>query len=399
MFFLETGTVEIMSEDNKTVFATLTAENGIEQSQRSSVFFGETSLFFKKKRSGTVRAVTFCEVYRLLKKDLDAELGIGLGRDFDLGRMLNMFTSIAESNQRRNNAITRNLEMCHKNGSKLSKLVDPNEGVRCSKQIPAWFKPASPFRISCDVISILILLFMAIEIPFRVSFLYQTNEEVVEVNLPSWIFADFIVEIFFVVELYLRIYHFPIMHNGIIVVDAEDIMNEYMKNGLIIDALASVPVILISFVMNVEHNHLLYARAWHLVRLPRLPVYMTRIEGYLNLITNLRISAATRLLYRVFLYYFLVVHIYGCIWFCIHRYQHSEQFTWATTDCPNGNDFATQGCLSVWVQEENRHDVCHNDLWVRCYIRAVYFVFTTMSSVGYGKFQFRTYLQYGNSSF
>jgi Cyclic nucleotide-binding domain./Ion transport protein. len=391
MFFLETGTVEIMSEDNKMVFATLTADNGVEQSQRSSVFFGETSLFFKKKRSGTVRAVTFCEVYRLLKKDLDAELGIGLGRDFDLGRMLSTFTSIAESNQKRNTAVARNLDMCRKKASKLSKLIDPNEGVRFSKQIPACFKPASPFRISCDTISVLILLYMAVEIPLRASFLYKSAEDVEE-NVPSWVLIDFFVEIYFAVELYLRIYHFPIMNNGVIVVDAEGIINEYMKNGLIVDALASVPVMFISFMVKVELIHLLYARVWHLVRLLRLPAYMTRIEGYLNLVTKMRISAATRLLYQAFLYYFIVVHIYGCIWFFIHRYQSSEQFTWATTDCPNGNEFATQGCLSVWVEETKQHDICHNDLIVRCYIRAVYFVFTTMSSVGYGKFWMKTEL-------
>jgi hypothetical protein len=386
MFFLETGTVEIMSEDNKTVFATLTADNGVEQSRRSSVFFGETSLFFKKKRSGTVRAVTFCEVYSLHKKDLDAELGIALGRDFDFGRMLNVFTSIAESNENRNNAVTTNLELCRTGTSKLSKLIDPDESVRRSKLIPACFKPASFFRISCDVLSIFFLFYMAVEIPFRACFLYQNDESRMASNVPSWVFLDIVIESFYVVELYLRIYHFPIVHNGVIVTDAEEIMDEYMKHGLIVDALASVPVIVISFLTKVDRLLMLYVRVWHMLRLPRLSAYIARIEGYLNLV-NIRVNAPTRLLIRVFLYYLIVVHVYGCIWFLIHRLQSSEKYTWATTDCPNGNGFATQGCLSAWLQDQGRHDICNGNRTTRCYIRAVYFVFTTMSSVGYGKFQ------------
>ena len=92
--------MDVMSADNKTVFATLSADTKSRHSTRPSVFFGETSLFFKKCRTGTVRAVTFCEVYRLHKKDLDAELGIG-GRDFDLSRMLEIFVSFSESRKQR----------------------------------------------------------------------------------------------------------------------------------------------------------------------------------------------------------------------------------------------------------------------------------------------------------
>ena len=107
MYFLERGTVEVISRDGKTVFATL----------MSGCFFGETSLFFKRQRNSTVRAATFCEVYQLDKTDLDRELK---QRDFDLSRMLDVFTAIAESNKRRNDAVTSNLKasvfMCYRSG-------------------------------------------------------------------------------------------------------------------------------------------------------------------------------------------------------------------------------------------------------------------------------------------
>lgn len=64
MFFLERGTVEVLAENDYTVFATLTADNDC--GTRMPVFFGETSLFFKRQRQNTVRAITFCEVYTLV---------------------------------------------------------------------------------------------------------------------------------------------------------------------------------------------------------------------------------------------------------------------------------------------------------------------------------------------
>ena len=382
MFFLETGTVEIMSEDNKTVFATLAADssNNDNNSGRSPVFFGETGLFFKKKRSGTVRAITFCETYRLHKSDLDAELGARLGRDFDVKRMFTIFTSVASSNERRNNAVTANLNLCRIPDSKLSKLIDPDESVRFSKQVPLWFRPASLFRILWDIICISLVLSFAFEIPFRASFLHQ---DVGESTLTFWMIVDIVIEVFFIVELYLRLHEFPIVCNGVIVTDVESIINHHMKHGIVVDAFSSIPVILITAAAKWPNAAII--RIWHMCRVLRLSAYTGRIEGYLNLV-NVRISAASRLLSRVIVFYIIVIHWFGCIWFCIHRFQATVQLTWATTDCPSGGEFAGAGCLSHWLEDAGRHDGCHGGFTKRCYIRAVYFVLTTMSTVGYGEF-------------
>ena len=383
MFFLEAGTVEITSQDKKTVFATLSADNNTnENSGKSSIFFGETSLFFKKKRSGTVRAITFCEVYMLHKKDLDSELGMRLGRDFDLTRMFTAFTTIASSNEKRNNAVTANLKLCRTPDSKLSKLIDPDESVMFSKQIPPWFQPASMFRVCWDVICMLLVLYYAFEIPFRASFLYRDLEGT---TLTSWMLTDIVIEVFYIVELYLRLEQFPIICNGVIVTDIETIRHHHVKHGIVVDAFASIPVISVVVATQCPYQYASFVRIWHMTRVLRLPAYTARIEGYLNLV-NVRISAPTRLLSRVIAYYVVAIHWFSCFWFCIHRYQSTEQFTWATTDCPSGEDYAGPGCLSQWLGSSGRHDICHGDLTQRCYTRAVYFVLTTMSTVGYGKF-------------
>ncbi len=369
----------MMSADDKTIFATLSAESSSKYKARTSVFFGETSLFFKRRRTGTVRCVTFCEVYRLQKDDLDAELGLGLGRDFDVSRMMNMFTSIAESNEKRNLAVTRNLNLCRTQNSKLARLIDPDTSrISVSKKVPDAFQPASLFRISFDTLCVALILYTVLERPFRAVFLFQDNGG----NLQAWMIIDFMTEAFFIIELYLRLYHFPIIQNGTIVTDVEIIKIDYAQHGLLMDAVSSFPLSIIAFLF--KRNYLVLIRLFHVIRIFRLPNYFARIEGYLNL-ANLRISAATRLLSRVFGYYFLVIHWYGCIWFAIHRFvEPTIRFTWATTDCPYGNEFGSNGCLSSWSESTGKHDICYGTTR-RCYIRSVYFVLTTMSTVGYGK--------------
>ena len=162
MFFLERGTVEVVSRDGKAIFATL----------MSGSFFGETSLFFKRKRNSTIRAATFCEVYQLDKTDLDRELK---QRDFDLSRMLNVFTSIADSNKRRNDAVTSNLEASRVQGSKLNKIIDADEPlVAAARPIRAMFLPNSLFRTIWDILSLLFTISYAVSIPYRIAFAPRT---------------------------------------------------------------------------------------------------------------------------------------------------------------------------------------------------------------------------------
>lgn len=383
MFFLETGTVEIISEDGKTVFATLTTENNGGSSQRPSVFFGETSLFFKKRRSGTVQAVTFCEAYCLHKHDLDKELCLRFGRNVDLQRMVNMFTVIADSNARRNSAITTNLKLSRTSTSKLSQMIHPDESICIEKQVPNLFRPASLFRIIWDILCFCLVLFSGLYSPFQAAFQYGDVKE--HHSLSVWTVTDVAIELFFLVEFYLRFNHFPITQNGVVVTEIERIRAHHIEDGIYLDMLASIPAMSLARLLNLER--LQFIRLWHMLRFLRVQTYAARIGTYLNN-ANIRISAPTKLLIRIISFYVAIIHWFGCIWFCIHRYQFNTQFTWATTDCPSGNELAGRGCLSEWLPEENHHDVCHDNLIRNCYVRAIYFVLTTMSTVGYGRFLF-----------
>lgn len=64
MFFISRGQVEVVSEDAKTVFATL----------KEGSFFGEIALVSRGKRTASVRAVGFCGLFVLHREEFDSVL-------------------------------------------------------------------------------------------------------------------------------------------------------------------------------------------------------------------------------------------------------------------------------------------------------------------------------------
>eukprot|EP00814_Leptocylindrus_danicus_P018467 CAMPEP_0116042656 /NCGR_PEP_ID=MMETSP0321-20121206/25832_1 /TAXON_ID=163516 /ORGANISM="Leptocylindrus danicus var. danicus, Strain B650" /LENGTH=1504 /DNA_ID=CAMNT_0003523199 /DNA_START=812 /DNA_END=5322 /DNA_ORIENTATION=+ len=368
MFFLEKGTVEVVSGDGKTVFATL---------NRGS-FFGETGLFFKTKRSTTIRAITFCEVFRLDKWDLDNELR---QCDFDLSCMLNIFTDIKNSNTRRNEALALNLSLSKKSGTKLNKIVDFKDIVTTDtsqKKVCELFMPNSDFRAVWDILGLLLTVYFAVSIPYRIAFI---TDEAKEDSYP-WLSVDFIIDIFFLADVYFRYKMFPIIQNGSLIADGDSIQRHYRGSWMFCDMLSCIPLEIM--VLFYGKEYIFVFRLIHLFRIFRLASYFKKAEHYLNL-WNIRISAASNLLVTTFFYYILINHWCACGWFILHRYvERDVELTWATSDCPGGQTAGTSGCLSVWNETLGQHNVCDDENITRCYIRSFYFVITTISTVGYG---------------
>jgi voltage-gated potassium channel len=65
MYFISQGSVDVLSPDEKAVYATLTAGQ----------FFGEIALLLSKPRNATVRAQEYCDLYRLDKESFDRVIG------------------------------------------------------------------------------------------------------------------------------------------------------------------------------------------------------------------------------------------------------------------------------------------------------------------------------------
>ena len=79
-------------------------------------FFGETALFFSKRRGCTVRALDYCELYSLDKDSLDKLL---TRYPFERERMFQIVADIQGENTRRNDHVKMNFSQNVKEGKKL----------------------------------------------------------------------------------------------------------------------------------------------------------------------------------------------------------------------------------------------------------------------------------------
>lgn len=64
MYFISSGSVDVVSDDGKTIFATLT----------TGQFFGEIALLLSQPRTASIRAAEYCDLYRLEKETFDRVL-------------------------------------------------------------------------------------------------------------------------------------------------------------------------------------------------------------------------------------------------------------------------------------------------------------------------------------
>ncbi len=359
MYFLERGTVRVISPDHKTVYATL--------SQRGS-FFGETCLFLNKPRSTSVCAQTFSDVFQLGKDDLFNELK---RRDIDLAQMRTLFFGIHQENDRRNKAIERNLIRCKEPQSKLSKLFDADNREAKEREVLKMFLPGTRFRFIWDVFSTLgILYYCAWSVLYQIAFRSVEEETTIGLGL--------LFELFFIIDCYvLRSSQFAFMENGTLHQHKADILNHYKNNGMIPDVIASFSALSIIFPSY-------QFRLLSLVRILRLPFFLDSLCAHLDE-RGIRISLASNLLVKIVLLYVIACHEISCIWFIIHRYvEHGKKLTWATSDCPLGGEIGSDACLAMWDDELEKHNECNMDSMNDCYIRAFHFSLTTLSTVGYG---------------
>jgi voltage-gated potassium channel len=61
MYFISKGSVDVVSEDGKLVYATLS----------SGQFFGEIAILLSQPRTASIRAAEYCDLYRLKKEDFN----------------------------------------------------------------------------------------------------------------------------------------------------------------------------------------------------------------------------------------------------------------------------------------------------------------------------------------
>jgi hypothetical protein len=280
-------------------------------------------------------------------------------------------------NQKRNAAVTANLARAADPSSKLYKLIKLSEKGPTTtsylQQLRQQLHPDSTFRAVWDCLGFLLLVYYIFSIPFYAAFLFGPK---LDIYLRFMAF-DFIIDAYWFVDILLKAYVFSFklnMFHDRIVTDGEAILANYKKNGCFwYDIVASIPLEMVVITPGIRRITILICRLIHMVRVPQVFNYADLVEHHLQKRCGIQLQRAMVLLIKSFLFLVIMNHWLGCGYFAIHRYAERGQSV----------TFMIKDGRATWDPETGRHDVCNTRLSY-CYARAIYFVMSTMSGVGYG---------------
>jgi CRP-like cAMP-binding protein len=232
--------------------------------------------------------------------------------------------------------------------------------------------PDSPLRKYWALLMIFMLLYTAIVTPYRICFL----DDVVG----TWLIVDICTDCIFVIDIVLTFFSAYEEEDGTLVVDWKVIGKKYVKSWLVLDMLGCLPISYISFPgtdsetsSGDNYNRLIrllrVPRMYRLLRVFRLMKLTRTFKAnslVRKLINTLKMNNGIVRLLRFAVTIMILVHVTGCFWFFLAKLDDFGPDTWVTrygySNKPN----------------------------IELYILAVYYVFTTLTTVGYGDITART---------
>ncbi|OQS00454.1 Voltage-gated Ion Channel (VIC) Superfamily [Achlya hypogyna] len=368
MYLISRGKVFLV-DDNQHIVSKLSAGDT----------FGEISLFTDHGFAFKALAETFCELYQLhtdvFHTVIDAYYSDGA-------------VAAARKAEWKEAIETRDHQML-----KTQKLLNQGETLQSVmkhqySKSARWVLPHSRFRIAWSMLHLGSLVYMAVEIPYKL--IFTISQSITFSATGTVVFASSVLnETFHVLHIIFLARYFAFIDTSSIattapVTDPDLIFAHYKEsNEWRWDLLAIVPVSLAADILPAEWGaYVLWLRTFRLVRLVRLRQLHTVLEGVLE---DLRVSSAMQTVTYLSLGVLLVTHVAGCLWFFIADIQTpnalAEARHWAAAELTRArceHDGAVFANCTWFLYDTVHHP--HNSE----YARALFWSVMTLTTVGYG---------------
>ena len=220
------------------------------------------------------------------------------------------------------------------------------------------FNPETKVRNSWDIIVMLALCYTAFMAPFQVCFDVSLTE--------FWDAFDFVIDLTYGIDMLISANTAFYGKDGTIVRSRKQIFQKYLKSWFLIDFVSTFPLHHVIDLVGVNRLGKLVKlpkllRVLRLLRLLKL-LRVARIKAMLNKIEVLYgVHAGVARLFKLSFSIVLVTHILGCVWYLIPTFD-GQPGTWS------------------WI---TRHDLLEGTTKDK-YVTAVYWTFTTLTTVGFG---------------
>lgn len=240
-----------------------------------------------------------------------------------------------------------------------------------------WIIPANDSRkIMWDLFIGALIIYSVITITYTVSF--------TAAPAPFFVVVDVMVDIFFAVDMILSFRSAFQDPNGLLNTVPSDIARHYMKTYFLVDFLSTMPIDRVVEAASEASNSTVlrtfkltrFARLFRLMKLARMLKLFKLVESAES---SVEVSPLLLRLMVLFMNVCFLAHVVACAWH------------WLTT-FPSLPDACASGLLGCWGESSSltwlsapggSYDV---DEDFKKYVAAIYWVFTTMTTVGYGDF-------------
>lgn len=209
------------------------------------------------------------------------------------------------------------------------------------------------------IVSIL-LLYTATIMPLSMAFFESDTQDV-------WFSIDIILDCLFFIDIIITFNSAFYDNCGVLISNRKEITFRYLKSWFLFDLLSCIPFNLISGAQKHNFNSLI-----RLARLPRLAklLRLSRLlkvlksssqSGFIHKIEDqLDIETSFMRLFQGFMTAIILVHLMACLWFYSAKFQDFDVNTWVVTF----------GYIDMSIGS--------------LYLRSLYFIMTTLATVGYG---------------
>ncbi|ELU16133.1 hypothetical protein CAPTEDRAFT_228010 [Capitella teleta] len=237
----------------------------------------------------------------------------------------------------------------------------------------------SPFKAVWDWIVLLLVLYTAVFTPYTAAFLLNEDETRAKLNQDSGtrsknadfsnadplVIIDLIVDVMFIADILIN-FRTTFLHNGEVVMDPHKIAINYLKGWFLIDAVAAIPFDLLLFGTGTSDTMTVTGvlKTARLLRLLRVARRIDQYSEYGAAVLLLLMAAFT-----------LVAHWLACIFYAIgyvERPKLESPINWL-------NSLANMtGKPYLSNDTDSGPDIRSK------YITALYFTFTSLTSIGFG---------------
>lgn len=212
--------------------------------------------------------------------------------------------------------------------------------------------PENKYYLIYQILLFVVILFNSIEVPYRVGFNAEPDA--------SWLFFSVLFDVIFIADIVINFFTAYYRHLDYLESDYKEIRNHYLKSTFVIDVISSIPIDLVFYLCNFnDHMDLKSYRLAKLIRYLKLLRLYKLFILFIKFTNEFQLSPNMKKFFTYAYEVIFITNFLSCLWYYI------------TTFYPTNN-----WLLQIYIKDQKNN--------FEKYIAALYWSFTTITTVGYG---------------